>query len=119
MTHQLLTATEDQVDTAIAEAATLVVVRMRAKPAAEGSVIAELAGALERIRRGVPECLEILGYRDPLDHGAFLLYERWRTLAEFRAYLTRDDMIAYLARLDGLLESREITVWHEFGSEDD
>ena len=119
MTHQLLVVPADELDAANAQAATLIVVRMHANAGMEESVIAELAGALGRIRRDVPACLEIVGYRDPLDPGTFLLYERWRTLAEFRAFLTTDGMVTYLARLDDLLESRHVSVWHEFGGKDD
>lgn len=118
MTHALLSASTAEVSQAHAEAATLVVVRMKSKPGHEAAVTGELSAALDRIRRGVPECTEIRGYVDPLEEDTFMLYEKWRSLAEFRTYLTRDDMRAYLSRLDQLLESREITVWHEFAGRD-
>lgn len=117
MIHELVSSPEAQIPAEALASEVLVLVRMKAHAGKLGRVLEEIGGALTRIRGEVPECTSLIGFVDPTTDGAVLLYERWKTLGLFRTFVSSPEMVDYLGRLDPLLESRELTVWNEFGAE--
>lgn len=89
-----------------------VMVLLRAKPGLADQVQAEIEAQLTAIRAEQDACLTIVGNRHDEDRDRFLIYELWRSRAEFDAfYAGNESLNAYLARMRELVAEGELTTW--------
>jgi quinol monooxygenase YgiN len=88
------------------------IVQMRAKAGCADRVEAELTAQLRRIREREEACTTIAGNRHAEDPDRFLLYEIWRSRAEFDAfYQGLPATQEYLARMGELVAEGDLTAW--------
>jgi quinol monooxygenase YgiN len=88
----------------------LVIAHLRAK-AGEEERVAEGLRINEAASRQEPGVLEWIAYRSTSDPRAFVLYEVYRTEADFAAHRETAHFARYVAEVVPLLEVREVSTW--------
>ena len=89
-----------------------VMVLLRAKPGCAEQVQEEITAQLRTIRAEQDACLTIVGNRHEQDRDRFLIYELWRSRAEFDAFYEGNESLnAYLARMQEIVAEGELTFW--------
>lgn len=89
-----------------------VMVLLRAKPGCAEQVQEQIAAQLRGIRAEQDACLTIVGNRHETERDRFLIYELWRSRAEFDAFYEGNESLnAYLARMRELVAEGELTYW--------
>jgi len=97
---------------ASAAAPLTVMVLLRAKPGCAERVQEEIAAQLRAIRAEQAACVRIVGNRHETERDRFLIYEEWRSRAEFDAFYEGNEQLnAYLARMQELVAEGELTYW--------
>ncbi len=99
---------------ASADGPVTLLVLMRAKPGCGDQVQEEITAQLRSIQSDEEACTYIAGSRHSEDPLRFLIYEEWRSRAEFDDfYQRRESMRAYLARMQALVAEGELTFWEQ------